>query len=158
MKNYDYKRAGIANVELNKTVITMRSRTQNNAACNTIYAHVCFNVQCFKMNKCPTFNITDVREDGIIIWAAIKNSWSRNHTSTWNIVLTNLFPPRAFWSSLVSTESRYGTTIFFLPFDVDKSANAWLKLKKDKVNFEIYIADRKSYYLYLVKAFSAPLC
>jgi len=27
-----------------------------------------------------------------------------------------------------------------------------------KVNFEIYIADRKATYLYIGKAFSAPLC
>ena len=37
---------------------------------------------------------------------------------------THLLPPRAFCSSLVSTESLYGTTIFFLP-PVDWSASAW---------------------------------
>lgn len=39
-----------------------------------------------------------------------------------------LFPPKAFCSSFVSTESRYGTRTFFLP--IDKSARAEMTLPK----------------------------
>ena len=38
------------------------------------------------------------------------------------------FPPRAFFSNLVSTESRYGTTTFFFPSE--SSANALITLPR----------------------------